>query len=160
MLSVIISSSGNSQLEMRHDAFGSVGQILVPPHVIGHCLERDGQTTARCGCHHRVERCDIGTNGEQHTICCREAAQGFAFNTQKHLLRRKVSRPQCRGAINRRVPVSGVEDAPAKAPVTPVGAKPIIVTGKRGELEVLKAGLGQPWGRTPLAQTTERIVVG
>lgn len=44
--------------------------------------------------------------------------------------------------------------------LNPVGAKPIIVTGKRGELEVLKAGLGQPWGRTPLAQTTERIVVG
>ena len=28
----------------------------------------------------------------------------------------------------------------------------------RGELEVLKAGLGQPRDRTPLAQTTERIV--
>ena len=42
--------------------------------------------------------------------------------------------------------------------LNPVGAKPIIVTGKRGELEVLKAGLGQPRDRTPLAQTTERIV--
>ena len=42
--------------------------------------------------------------------------------------------------------------------LNPVGAKPIIVTGKRGELDVLKAGLGQPRDRTPLAQTTERIV--
>ena len=31
----------------------------------------------------------------------------------------------------------------------------MIVTGKKGELEVLKAGLGQPRDRTPLA---ERIV--
>ena len=43
-------------------------------------------------------------------------------------------------------------------PLNPVGAKPMIVTGKKGELEVLKAGLGQPRDRTPLAETTERIV--
>lgn len=43
-------------------------------------------------------------------------------------------------------------------PLNPVGAKPMIITGKKGELEVLKAGLGQPRDRTPLAETTERIV--
>ena len=43
-------------------------------------------------------------------------------------------------------------------PLNPVGAKPMIVTGKKGELEQLKAGLGQPRDRTPLAETTERIV--
>ena len=43
-------------------------------------------------------------------------------------------------------------------PLNPVGAKPMIVTGKKGELESLKAGLGQPRDRTPLAETTERIV--
>ena len=43
-------------------------------------------------------------------------------------------------------------------PLNPVGRKPMIVTGKKGELETLSAGLGQPGDRTPLAETTERIV--